>query len=96
MSKFRIELDLAYLTIAIAASSFIAGIEGVLLYGYFFMDFPYTFTGSLSADIMLFFFGLIAFVISMRQWWIYFIAIRAAKKAIDERGQQHSKDDQRS
>lgn len=81
---WKIFSHIAWITISVTVSSFVAGIEGILLYFYFFEGFQYTFTGLVIADIMLMIAGIIAFVFSCRAWYNYYMMIQRVKKRVQD------------
>ena len=89
---YRPFLDIAWITITVTASTFLAGMEGIILYFHFFEDFPYTLTGLVMADVLLMLAGILGMFYSYRAWYRYVMMIKRVK----ERVENDSKDSKRS
>lgn len=76
-------LSIAWITITVTATSFLAGIEGIILYFYFFEGFQYTVTGHVVADILLMLAGILGFFYACQNWYRYVQMINRVRENVE-------------
>ncbi len=83
--KFNPYLHIAWITVCVTASSFLAGNLAIIMYFHLFEGFPYTLTGLVIADVLLMLAGTLGFVISCQKWYRFNQMIKEVQKRVREK-----------